>query len=440
MTVGLAFPVVQLCTLASPRKGAIAGGPFGSDLVSKDYVRSGVPVVRGTNLPLAARFSTDNFVFVSPSKADTLHLNCAVPGDLVFTQRGTLGQVGILPTDTPHSRFLISQSQMKMTVDASKACAMYVYYYFRMSSTVSYIENIALQAGVPHINLGILRKFPVVAPPLDLQKKIAAILVAYDDLIENNRRRIALLERMAEQHYREWFVRFRFPGHQQAKIDKGVPAGWNTAPASTFFQYVRGKAYASDDLSEDPKQTPFITLKSFNRGGGYRADGLKRFSGRHKPEQLVQQNDIVMAVTDMTQGREVIGRVARVPDFGGQGAVISMDVIKLVPKTISSSFLYSYLRLSGFGDFIKEFANGTNVLHLKPDLVTRQRITMPPKDLREHFSTIIEPIFEQIDVLSRAIAPLEASRDLLLPRLISGKLRVDDLSIQFPPSMQDAAA
>ena len=117
-----------------------------------------------------------------------------------------------------------------------------------------------------------------------------------------------------------------------------------------------------------------------------------------------------------------------------------MDVIKLVPKTISSSFLYSYMLLSGFGEFIKEFANGTNVLHLKPDLVTQQRITMPPKDLRENFSTIIEPIFEQIDVLSKATSPLEASRDLLLPRLISGKLRVDELDIQFPPSMQGTAA
>lgn len=113
-----------------------------------------------------------------------------------------------------------------------------------------------------------------------------------------------------------------------------------------------------------------------------------------------------------------------------------MDVIKLVPKTISGSFLYSYLRLSGFGEFIKEFANGTNVLHLKPDLVTQQRITMPPAELRDQFSAIIEPVFEQVDLLSKAIAPLEATRDLLLPRLISGKLRVDQLDIQFPPSMQ----
>ncbi|KZC20081.1 MULTISPECIES: restriction endonuclease subunit S [Rhodanobacter] len=350
------------------------------------------------------------------------------PGTLCITIAANIADTAILAMPA-----CFPDSIIGFTADPKESDAKYVKYCLD-----TYKQRIrAISQGTTQDNLSVekLLSFRFRIPDCAVQKKIAAVLSAYDDLIENNRRRIALLERMAEQLYREWFVRFRFPGYQQAKFLKGVPLGWETELASQFFGYMRGKSYTSEELSDDPKQAPFITLKSFNRGGGYRADGLKRFSGRHKPEQLVRQNDIVMAVTDMTQGREVIGRAARVPDFGVHGAVISMDVIKLVPKTISASFLYSYLRLSGFGEFIKEFANGTNVLHLKPDLVTRQRITMPPEILRDQFSAIIEPIFEQIDTLSKANGPLEASRDLILPRLISGKLRVDELDIQFPPSM-----
>ncbi len=293
---------------------------------------------------------------------------------------------------------------------------------------------------MPNLNTGILERIPVLYPEdKKVQEKIVTVLSAYDDLIENNRRRIALLEKMAEEIYREWFVRMRFPGHEQAKFEKGVPTDWEFSAASTFFGHVKGKSYGGSELTERPEDMPFITLKSFNRGGGYRAEGLKRYSGKFKDEQVVRRGDVVMAVTDMTQNREVVGRVARIPDVGDKGAVISLDVIKLVPKAVSASFLYSYLRLSGFGEFIKEFANGTNVLHLKPDLVTSQKLVMPPTALREKFVSIVEPTYAQIDTLNKAIDRLVPVRDLLLPRLISGKLPVEHLDIQFPPSMQDAS-
>ncbi len=226
MSASIKWPIVRLETLAESKKNAIVGGPFGSNLVSADYVEEGVPVVRGVNLPKDASFSGDRLVFVSESKADSLKQNLAKPGDLIFTQRGTLGQVGIAPRGTPYDRFLISQSQMKMSVDQEKCDPRYLYYFFRVPSTVDYIHNHALQSGVPHINLGILRRFEVVCPPVDIQRKIAGVLTAYDDLIENNKRRITLLENMAEEIYREWFVRFRFPGWQEAEFEKGCPEGW----------------------------------------------------------------------------------------------------------------------------------------------------------------------------------------------------------------------
>ena len=111
--------------IASPAKNALVGGPFGSNLVSKDYVETGVPVIRGQNM--GERWISGDFVFVSEEKTKQLSPNTARPGDLIFTQRGTLGQVAIVP-EKLFDAFIISQSQMKLTVDKEKADALFMYY------------------------------------------------------------------------------------------------------------------------------------------------------------------------------------------------------------------------------------------------------------------------------------------------------------------------
>ena len=115
---------------------------------------------------------------------------------------------------------------MKLTVDPKKADPCYLYYYFSSREAVQKILNQNSSSGVPHINLTSLRNFLVPQAPLHEQRKIAEILSAYDDLIENNRRRIALLEEAARMLYREWFVHFRFPGHEHVKVTDGLPEGW----------------------------------------------------------------------------------------------------------------------------------------------------------------------------------------------------------------------
>ncbi len=95
-----------------------------------------------------------------------------------------------------------------------------------------------------------------------------------------------------------------------------------------------------------------------------------------------------MAVTDMTQDRAVVGEVARIPSLQGKKSVISLDVVRLIPKEMSTTFLYAYMRHSGFANYIKAFANGANVLHLKPDVIGKQRLLFPTSDLRELFSDL----------------------------------------------------
>ena len=314
----------------------------------------------------------------------------------------------------------------------------FIFYYLRSQKLA--LRDAASEAahGTKKLDMPVLEQWPLPVVPLVTQHKIAAILTAYDDLIEVNKRRIALLEKIAEELYREWFVRMRFPGHQNTRFVKSLPEEWPFDFGSTFFDHVKGKSYSSNEISDEEGKCFFITLKSFHRRGGYRKEGLKYFSGNYKGDQCVKAGDVVMAVTDMTQDRAVVGEVARIPNLSGKKSVISLDVIRLIPKDISSTFLYAYMRFSGFSNYIKEFANGANVLHLKPDLIGKQRLLFPPKELRDRFSELVEPIFNEAGTLEEANGVLTKTRDLLLPRLISGKLSVDECDIELPPSMQEA--
>lgn len=228
--------------VAVSTKNAIVGGPFGSDLVSRDYVESGVPVIRGSNMS-SGRWVGGEFAFVTEEKARSLSGNLAHAGDIVFTQRGTLGQVSIV-RDNLFEKYLISQSQMKLTVDKEIANPIYLYYEFISPRQQNYIQLNAIQTGVPHTNLGILRSTPLSLPDLKTQDSIAHILGSLDDKIELNRQMNETLEGMAQALFKSWFVDF------DPVIDKAIAAG-NEIPDA-----LKARAAARREMKCDRKALP----------------------------------------------------------------------------------------------------------------------------------------------------------------------------------------
>ena len=224
---------ISVGEIAAPIKNSLVGGPFGSDLGTADYMPSGVPVIRGQNLS-NGKFVGGEFVFVSEEKADKLKSNLARPGDLVFTQRGNAvlhgGQVAIVP-DQPFERYLVSQSQMKLTPDQTKVESRFLYFIFTSADYRHYLRSNAVVTGVPHINLGLLREYSLSLPSLAEQKAIAAVLGALDDKIELNRRMNATLEALARALFQSWFVDF---DPVRAKLDGRKPPGLNPATAALF--------------------------------------------------------------------------------------------------------------------------------------------------------------------------------------------------------------
>lgn len=273
-----------------------------------------------------------------------------------------------------------------------------------------------------------LSQLKINLPPLETQQKIVNLISNYDDLIENNNKRIKLLEQTAEELYKEWFVRLRFPNYQNTKIEDGIPERWEKEKLENYLEFFRGKSYSSTDIESD-EGLPFVNLKCINRNGGFRKDGLKVFNGKYKNENIAFSGDIMMAVTDMTQDRAIVGRVGRIPKMGFEKFIFSMDLIRIEPINIDKTFLYSLLKFSNIGSYLKEFANGVNVLHLTPSILYSVDSLIPNDELQKRFSDLINPILEKIDILEQKNQTLKETRDLLLPRLLSGKLDIEKLDI-----------
>jgi len=189
------WEVITLDSVKAEQPHAINGGPFGSKLVSKDYVAEGVPVIRGSNLSESGRFDPSEFVFVSSAKAEELRANLAKPGDIVVTQRGTLGQIGMIPSGIGYDRFVVSQSQMKITLNAMKVNREYAFFFLRSEEANQRIKNLASSSGVPHINLAVLREFQILLPPVELQSKFGQFAISTEAAIEALRHQIQNLRR-----------------------------------------------------------------------------------------------------------------------------------------------------------------------------------------------------------------------------------------------------
>ena len=229
-------------------------------------------------------------------------------------------------------------------------------------------------------------------------------------------------------------MEFRFPGYEKQKfVDSElgkIPKGWIVSKVSDVAKISRGISYRSDNLVDDG--IPFFTINSLYRNGGFKLDGLKFYEGNYKESQLIKPNEIIIGVTDMTQARLIVGSVARIPSSGIEDGLISMDLVRAKAKTgYSNEYVFSMLRYSDFTRTVKEFANGANVLHLSPKHIEKFQFALPDEDTRDQFVEVVSPIYQLMDNLVRTNVLLTKTRDLLLPKLMSGEIDVSKIDINI---------
>ena len=226
---------------------------------------------------------------------------------------------------------------------------------------------------------------------------------------------------MVENLYKEWFVRFRFPGHEKVEFENGLPKEWSIMKLGVFIKFERGVGYGSKDIEDG--ENVLLSMNNIRPYGGFIRDYSRPYSGKYKEFQKVRKGDLIMSITDMTQDRRIIGYTGIVPP-GKDNRIICTHLIKLSSEISHTYFLNGLFNYSNLSRIIAERATGANVLGLTADILKGVKTLLPPTELQSMYVTKVTPIIEECFSLQDANDNLARQRDLLLPRLMSGKLEV----------------
>jgi type I restriction enzyme S subunit len=328
---------------------------------------------------------------------------------------GLLGSTAFIPSS---GVYLHNQRLGLITIkDPAEACCKYLFYLFNTRSVRQQIRGSSSGTKVRHTSPERIYKVQAEIPLLPVQRKIAAILSAYDDLIENCDRRITLLEKMAEEIYREWFVRLRFPGHEQTTFHKGIPEGWEVQEMGKVARITMGLSPKGDTYNEYGEGVPLI-----NGPVEFSERFTKAIKWTTAPTKVCNTGDLIVCVRGSTTGRNVKSDGEYC--LGRGVCAISSEQQSFVDQMFAQQLPVLLGMTSG-----STFPSWTG-----PQLKSHQ-VLVPSLALRSRFDRIARPMSNSIQVLARQSEMLACIRDRLLTRLISGKLSVEDLDIQFPPSM-----
>jgi type I restriction enzyme S subunit len=286
-------------------------------------------------------------------------------------------------------------------------------------------QFLAVSRGATQDNLGLskLLSFPLLAPEVTQQRKIAAVLSAYDELIENHKRRIVLLEKLAEEIYREWFVRFRFPGHGNVKKLQGVPSTWNVENLGSLVNFVRVKY-----VEQSHSSLPLVDLEKM-------AQRTLAITTTGRPDEL-STSRILFAPNDVLFStiRPYLYKVNMAPFHG----VTNTSVMVLRPRSPGHrAFITITLFLRDTVAWADQYSTGTKMPVISWNVFKKMAIRSPDPALMRRFNELVSPMLDEISALSILILRLREAKDLLLPRLISGKFSVENLDIEFPPGMAE---
>ena len=367
------------------------------------------------------------------------------PGTVLLTTRAPVGYVAIAGNQ------IATNQGFRNLILRDGVSPGFVYYWLK-ANTEELLRH-ASGSTFTELSGSSLKQIHMLLPEESEQRAIAHILGTLDDKIELNRRMNETLEEMARAIFKSWFVDFdpvrakmdgrwrrgeSLPGMPAEMYDLfpsrlvdselgEIPEGWEVKSLGDVVITVRGRSYRSAELAES--DTALVTLKSFARSGGYRPDGLKSYIGNYKPEQIIEPGEVIIACTDVTQAAEVIGHPAMVqPTTKYDLLVASLDVLIIRPKCegIRREFLYFLCSTEAFINYTAAYATGTTVLHLDKNAVPSFRLALPTQQLVCLYSKQVGPILEHILINALENENLVVLRDTLLPKLISGELRVGD--------------
>lgn len=379
-----------------------AMGPFGSNIKAENFTNTGVPVIRGTNLNYY-RYVDGKFVYLTEEKANQLKSSNCFPGDIVVTHRGTLGQVGLIPF-SKFDRYVISQSGMKVTVNPKFLDSNFLLYFFKSNIGQNELLQHESQVGVPSISnpLTSLKSVSLNLPSIEEQKAIASVLSSLDDKIDLLHRQNKTLEAMAETLFRQWFV-------EEAEDD------WKEGTISDLIEFNPARKLAKGEIAPYLEMAALST-NTFNPNGWY----PREFSSGTK---FINGDTLLARITPCLEN----GKTAYITFLENeQVAWGSTEYIVMRPKgNLHPFFAYSLARNIDFRDYAEGcLAGSSGRQRVDVDHLKDYKISIPSATRIKNYNAFAESITPKLHANSQQIHTLETLRDTLLPKLMSGEVRV----------------
>lgn len=383
------------------------------------FTDTGVNFIKAESVTLDGRIDSSLFAHIDPDTHDKLRRSQLRAGDILFSIAGMkLGKTGIVRSQ--HVPANTNQALAIIRPDPSQVLSEYLHYYFLNPRHYQYVNSLTAQAAQPNINLADVGNLPIQLPDLHTQDRIAGILSAYDDLFENNTKRIKILEEMARSLYREWFVNLRFPGHEKVKMVNAplgkVPEGWQVLPLEQISSFIsRG---VSPKYSDDGPE--LVINQKCIRDQRLSLEPARRHASKVPPDKYVQKGDVLINST----GVGTLGRVAQVLDEP-QRWTVDTHVTIARPRTTVDATFFGLLLLEKQEHFEGAGVGATGQTELNRTRIAATEVLMPEAKVAAHFGAIVEPLRSLSLRLETKNNVLRRTRDLLLPRLISGEVVVE---------------
>lgn len=355
-------------------------------------------------------------------------------GDIVMCEGGEPGRCAYWKNQTPS---MMIQKALHRIRARENVDSLFLFYALLHKGLQGHFDGYFTGAAIKHLTGENLAKIEVKLPEYSTQKKIAAVLEAYDDLIENNLKRIKLLEEMAQITYEEWFVRMKFPGNETAVFDEetGMPEGWKKRILEDIAEFSNGYAFYTKGYSDSGYDV--IDLGNISKTSDLEITGQEKKVSEelYKASRKfhLSKNDIVVAMTDMTKELGILAKSAIIDK--DDTYVLNQRVGRLRSKIkhIDYSFIYALVNDRRFIGTMHSLSKGAVQFYFNTKDIVNYEVVIPEPNLITLFQDIYRPILEARQTLKDQISFLKEARDILLPRLMTGMIDIEQ--VELPEAM-----
>lgn len=382
---------------------------------SKDMANEGIPIIKIGNIKNKV-VQRECGVYYPRDKVLERHKRYLLEQDDILIAMTGAGSVGKFGKMFKKDREYLVNQRVGIIRSNQNVNAIFLYYILTMPNYERYLYSIGIGAGQPNISAKDIGSVPITIPDFKFQEKIANVLSTYDKLIENNNRRIQILEQTAEELYKEWFVRMRFPGYEKTKFDKGIPEGWEVRRIKDLGEVITGKTPPTNDEENYGGEVMFVKTPDMN-GNLFTIETESYLSNKgndSQPKKLIPKGSIMVSC---------IG-TGGVVSINGYPAHTNQQINSIV---LNKAFEreWAYFTLHSMKETIELFgATGATMTNLSKGKFEKLKILYPSNKLVSRYHTLTKDIFSKIKNLKIQNQNLIKQRDLLLPRLMNGSITV----------------